>query len=292
MLCHVERRFEILNNQKTFVPLGHFYSPIPDYEEIKNNEERIFSAGPRTMSGIDLREHEQFELLQNFQQYYNKQPFSLPPSNLRYFIGNSCYSHSDAIFLLSMICDLKPQRIIEVGSGFSSCAILDINELYFHNKIECTFIEPYPDRFLTLIRKDDSVRNTIIIQRLQDIPIAAFKALVKNDILFIDSTHVVKTFSDVHYLFSTILPNLNVGVHIHFHDIFYPFEYPKAWVYEGRGWNEAYFLRAFLQFNNCFEVTFFSTFLIHYYEDWFKQHMPLCIKDKGGGSLWIKKVGR
>ena len=78
--------------------------------------------------------------------------------------------------------------------------------------------------------------------------------LEANDILFIDSSHVLKVGSDVHHLFAEVLPALKPGVYTHFHDIFFPFEYPYAWIQEGRYWTEAYALRAFLQFNTTFEI--------------------------------------
>ncbi|NQS88701.1 hypothetical protein HQ584_02790 [Patescibacteria group bacterium] len=117
----------------------------------------------------------------------------------------------------------------------------------------------------------------------------SFKQLKENDILFIDTSHVSKTGSDVNYIFFDILPNLNSGVLIHFHDIFYPFEYPKKKILDGHAFNECYILRAFLQYNTRFKIILFNTFLEHYYEDWFRQNMPLCLRNKGG-SIWLRKV--
>lgn len=119
--------------------------------------------------------------------------------------------------------------------------------------------------------------------------IELFESLQANDILFIDSTHVCKTYSDVNRIFFEILPHLSSGVHIHFHDIFYPFEYPRKWVYEGRAWNEAYLLRAFLQYNSAFQVVLMNTYMEHFFDTFFDQNMPLCMKAKGG-SIWIQKV--
>ncbi len=124
------------------------------------------------------------------------------------------------------------------GSGYSSCLILDTNELFFDNAISCTFIEPYPGRLLSLLKEEDQKHYQLIQKNLQDIELTSFKELSPNDILFVDSTHVSKTNSDVNYLLFNILPSLNSGVLIHFHDIFYPFEYPKKWVYEGRAWKK------------------------------------------------------
>jgi hypothetical protein len=87
--------------------------------------------------------------------------------------------------------------------------------------------------------------------------------------------------SDVNHIFFNILPALRPGVRVHFHDVFYPFEYPEDWVLNGRSWSEAYVLRAFLQFNAAFEIELFPNYLVHFHEAFFKQHMPLCLKNPG-----------
>lgn len=133
---------DLSNNNKNWVPPGHFYSPIPDIEEVKANEEEIFNKKNKNLGGIKLHEDEQLRLFDVFAKYYHELPFEAEKSDkLRYFFENPAYSYSDAIFLYSMIRYAKPQRIIEVGSGYSSCAILDTNELFFENQISCTFIE-------------------------------------------------------------------------------------------------------------------------------------------------------
>lgn len=274
---------------RRFVPPGHFYSPIPSLSEIRKNEERIFGNIPRSIHGIDLNEEEQTRLFNTFRKYYNELPFKASKTgDLRYFFENRYYSYSDGIFLYCMIRHAKPQRIIEVGSGYSSCVILDTNELFFSNSIKCTFIEPFPKRLLSLIHESDKERIKIISKRVQDVDLQAFLTLSEEDILLIDSTHVSKVNSDVNYIFFEILPHLNKGVYIHFHDTFYPFEYPQAWIYEGRAWNESYLLRGFLQYNNSFKIVFFNTFLEYFYENRFAKEMPLCLKNKGG-SIWIQK---
>jgi hypothetical protein len=126
-------------------------------------------------------------------------------------------------------------------------------------------------------------------KRLQDIDLDIFNKLSDGDILLIDSTHVSKIFSDVNLLLFEILPSLSKGVYIHFHDIFFPFEYPKSWMIEGRAWNEAYILRAFLQYNNCFSIEFFTSYLDFLYRDVLIEKLPL-MKRSIGGSIWIKKL--
>ena len=77
---------------------------------------------------------------------------------------------------------------------------------------------------------------------------------------------------------------------IHIHDIFYPFEYPRAWIEEGQAWSELYLLRAFLQYNTVFEILYFNSFLAHFHKALFAEKMPLCLKNTGG-SIWLRHVG-
>jgi len=272
-----------------FVPPGHFYSPIPSLDEVQRDHVRIFGSPPRSLVGIALNESRQLELLGEFRPYYAELSFpERKTPGHRYFYENSYYSYSDAILLYCMIRHLQPKRLIEIGSGHSSCVTLDTNERFFGGSIQCTFIEPYPDRLLSLLSPDDRPRIEIVQQRLQDVPLDRFRELQARDILFIDSTHVAKIGSDVNHILSEVLPNLKPDVYIHFHDIFYPFEYPPDWVYAGRAWTEAYMLRAFLAFSTAFEIVLFNTFLEYFYRDEFEQHMPLCLRNPGG-SLWVRR---
>ena len=106
--------------------------------------------------------------------------------------------------------------------------------------------------------------------------------LEPNDILFVDSTHIAKTYGDVNSLFFDILPVLASGVFVHFHDIWHPFEYPKEAVYNGVVWNEIYILRAFLQYNDTFRIVAFNTFLEQFFPERFQKSMPMCLENKGG----------
>lgn len=280
---------ELLKSFGTWVPLGHFYSPFPQLQEIQNREAEIFNTIPNSLPGIRLNEEAQVDLFERLAEFYSDQPFTPEKQQgLRYFFENPSYSYGDGLILYAMIRHLQPRRIIEIGSGYSSCVMLDVNDRYFNQSLSCTFIEPYPDLLLSLITPEDRDRIQIISQPLQTIDTEIFSQLSENDILFIDSTHVTKIDSDVNHIFFRVLPAIQRGVYIHFHDIFYPFEYPKEWVYEGRGWNEAYLLRSFLQYNTAFEIQLFTTFLTHFYRDKFAAKMPLCLKNTGG-NLWLKK---
>ena len=126
-------------------------------------------------------------------------------------------------------------------------------------------------------------------RNVQDLPLEIFGQLACGDVLFIDSSHVAKTGSDVNDLFFRILPQLASGVWIHLHDVHYPFEYPEQWVYEGRSWNESYLLRAFLQYNTRFRVELFNSYLsVHHPERW-EVAMPPAART-AGGSIWLRKL--
>jgi predicted O-methyltransferase YrrM len=283
---------------KLWEPPGHFYSPIPSVEALKLKENEIFNVFPHELPGIELNENKQLALFDELKRYYDEQPFKAQQQNgFRYHFENNAFSYFDAIILFCMIRHLKPKRIIEVGSGYSSCIFLDTNELFFGNSIECTFIEPYPELLMSLITEEDKARIEIIPKNLQDVPESRFESLNVGDILFIDSSHISKTGSDVNYIFSKILPLIKSGVYIHFHDIFYPFEYPKEWVYQGRAWNEAYLLQAFLQYNNQFKIEIFNSYLDKFYKDRILKEMPLCINyakvsmiQTSGQSIWLKRI--
>lgn len=284
----VRRLREELETYKTYHPPGHYYSPVPDKEYVRKNADRIFDRSSRTVEGIELREDEQKRLLESFAGFYSELDFPLEKSaGYRYWYKNALYSYSDAILLYCMIRHLSPARIIEAGSGFSSALMLDTNEKYFNNSISLTFIEPFTGR-LDKLTEGFEKKFRLEKKLIQDMPLEFFSELEANDILFIDSTHVSKTGSDVNYILFKILPVLKEGVYIHFHDVFYPFEYPAAWVEKGFAWNEDYILRAFLQYNNQFSIVLFNTFMEQFHKDWFHEHMPLCMKNPGG-SLWLKK---
>ncbi|MCF8406041.1 MAG: class I SAM-dependent methyltransferase [Bacteroidales bacterium] len=270
-----------------FVPPGHYYSPIVDTDVAKKQESAIWS-GKEEVKGVDLNVKEQKALIKDFEQYYSELPFEDDESEkFRYYFKNTYYTYTDGIMLYSMMRHFDPAHIVEVGSGFSSAMMLDVKDK-FGLKTKLSFIEPYPDRLYSLLSEKDKKENDVIVKDIQSVPLDFFKSLKKNDFLFIDSTHISKTGSDVNYLFFEVLPVLQKGVIIHVHDVFSSFEYPKEWVYQGRSWNEDYLLRAFLMFNPSFKIKLFSHFMHTHYSDVFK-NLPLCYKNTGG-NIWIERI--
>lgn len=244
-----------------------------------------------------MNEEIQNEFANLFIEFYQEIPFSEKKNNHdRYYFDNLYFTYGDAISLYSMIRIFQPKRIIEIGSGFSSAEMLDINDRFFAYRMRLTFIEPYPERLLMLLRDQDGEIVTIKEKRVQQVPKDIFSELSANDILFIDSSHVAKTASDVLYILFDILPCLSAGVLVHFHDILWPFEYPNIWINEGRAWNEAYFVRAFLQYNTTFEILFFNSFMEVHHSKFLLDRLPLMLKvpsiktTLGNTSLWLRKL--
>ncbi len=280
--------FEARFRGSEFAPPGHFYSPIPSESDIGSHVD--FDWVPREVAGVHLQEEMQMRTLERLRVFYPTLPFSerSRSAGLRYQYDNPTYSFADGIILHCMIRSRRPKRVIEVGCGQSTCLILDTNELFFEDRIRYTSIEPFPAHLWPLLRPGDRERFQLIEARVQDQSLDLFQQLECGDILFVDSSHVAKLGSDVNFLFFEVLPRLATGVAVHFHDVFYPFEYPLGWYQEGRAWNEQYLLRAFLQFNRHFNVSLMSSFMQVRHRSWFAENMPDCLRNTGG-CIWIEK---
>jgi len=286
-----------MNKAQGSFDMGHYHSTLPDIDEIEEKKDIIFNKNKRIWE-IDFNDQAQLELLRKITLHYKELPYDLKNnqikvnhSDLRYRPQKAWYRYSDVIFLFGMLMENKPNQIIEIGSGYSSAIMLDVNNLFLNNESKLTFIEPNPERLYTLINDKDIQNVSIYKEKVQDVDINIFKKLNKNDILFIDSSHVCKIGSDLNHLLFEILPLLNSGVIIHFHDVFYPFEMPEKWVLEYKWfWNENYLLRAFLANNSNYSMIAFNSYLQIQYRDYFLKNLPEClIGEDETGSLWIEK---
>lgn len=283
----VKNIYRTIKNQEAF-PAGHYYSPIPDKEEMLEYY-RSKNQVNLELPDVKINKEGQFNLLKSYVQYYKELPFPETQSiNYRYYYNNGWYNYADAIFLYCFLRLHAPKRIIEIGSGFSSAVILDTVDHSLSYSPEITFVEPDPRRLRSLLRYEDEMRITIIDKKIQKAPFELFSALEEGDFLLIDSSHVVKCGNDVQLLMFDLLPVLSPGVYVHFHDVFYPFEYPFEWLRSGRYWNEAYFLRAFLSYNCEWNICFFNSYIAFAFKEFVEVNMPLCTKDTGG-SLYIQR---
>jgi predicted O-methyltransferase YrrM len=272
---------------------GHFYSPIPSIKDITRDADRIFDRSLRALPGIAMDVDGQREMVRALAGFYAEQPFAdTARDGRRYFFDNFYYAGADAIFLYAMLRVMQPRRIVEIGSGFSSAVMLDTNELFFDNAMRLTFIEPNSARLRSLLKDADRRTVEIIEKRIQDVGPDVVDTLGRGDILFVDSSHVSKVGSDVNYILFELLPRLAPGVIVHFHDIPYPFEYPREWYAYGYCWNEPYLLRAFLQHNSAFTIVLWNDFVIRFHKDLIEATMPICalpIEFGVGGSIWLQR---
>ena len=268
---------------------GHPSSPIPSLEELKRRENEIWRQPPEELPAVTLNASGQLHLLRVFENFYREAPSfpALQGPEWRYYHDNGYFPLGDALTLYCMLRYLRPRRVIEVGSGHSSCVTLDVNDRFFGNAIACTFIEPYPQRLRSLLRPQDQIE--LIEKPLQDVDLDLFRQLGPRDILFLDSTHAAKCGGDVNRIFFEILPALGSGVFVHVHDIHYPFEYPKVWVYQGMHWNEDYLLHAFLQYNRAFSIQFWYRYLYDVHRAAFAGKEPECLRH-GGSCFWLRKA--
>ena len=157
--------------------------------------------------------------------------------------ANGMYGQADAAVLHAMLRRQRPRHLLEVGSGYSTAVALDVVARHLPD-LQITCVEPNAERLRSRLRPGDDV--VMIEAPAQEVPLETFALLDAGDILFIDSTHVLKSGSDVAWLYLHVLPTLAPGVIVHVHDIHWPFEYPERWIREGRDWTEVYLLRAFL----------------------------------------------
>lgn len=276
---------------KAMFPNGHFYSPVVNTDEARRDVDLIFRR--QAPAEIDLNTAGQLQLLTRLARHFPAAPFpERPDGQFRYYYTGSGYGYGDAVIYWSMLNEFRPSRIIEVGCGLSSILALDTIKL-LDLPTGCTFIDPYPERFYRLAGTLEP-GHQVIDQPVQRIDLSILDALGHDDILFIDSSHIVKTGSDVHFELTEMLPRLKPGVLIHFHDIPYPFEYGYRWVVEDNySWNEVYFVQAFLMYNKSFKIEFFNHYLATQLPDAVRDADPVMaerfLKNPGAG-LWLRKL--
>jgi hypothetical protein len=278
-----------------FVPAGHFYSPLVDPSEVAAERERLWPTKP-VIKGVDWNDDGHRQILSELFPRY--MPLYAYPEVLRdgpglvdFYTRNSQFSWLDARALFVLIHAWRPRRIIEVGSGYSSLLIADINRRWFDCGINVTCVEPYPRAFLK--NRIDGITR-LIEDKVQRVPIDEFAALAAGDILFVDSSHVAKTGSDVNRIYFDVLPALAPGVHIHVHDIFLPHDYPQIWALdENRSWNEQYLVQALLMYTEGFRVEFGCAYAFHTFPELVATALAHPKrKSYGGGSLWLTKIAR
>jgi hypothetical protein len=285
---------------------GHYYSPLPSMKDTEHRKKSIYDK--RTPEGIDLNHKEQVEKLELFSKMNEDIPFYDESRRIRFDINNNSFSYDDAPILHYMMRALSPDRIIQIGVGASSACMLDTNDLYLNGKTGFCFIDVCLNDLKAILKDGDSGRITMIESMVQDVKFKVFEDLEANDILFIDSSHIMKIGSDVHTILFDIFPRLKKGVHIHIHDVRYPFQYSEEDFQQKIFWNEAYILRAFLQYNESFRISFWLNYLLNSKPPLVKETSFLPLNNwamrfgdpnttdvshkyaGAGGSIWLTKV--
>jgi hypothetical protein len=270
-------------------PPGHFYSPVVSADDIERHRERVYAAvGARDLPGLALDLDAQCETFERIAAAAAGQPWGeQPQGNLRYGFDNETFGPGESLVLWGMFCDLAPRRVIEVGAGWSTRAILDIRDLVLEGNLDITAIEPYASTVIPDLRCDPDLQ--VIEAAVQEAGVQRFLALEAGDMLFVDSSHVVKFGSDVQFILNDVLPRLATGVRVHFHDVMYPFEYPLEWVRQGRNWNEAYALRSFLTFNSAYTIDLFAAYVWALAPDRAASLLPRAASSPGS-SLWLRRL--
>ena len=267
----------------------HFYQPIPNRQEIMT-----YAGKERPLSSIEWHLDKQTELVKYLLEKYalefnNKEIFSA----FGYSEDSSGLISGDAEVLYAMVREKKPSRIIEIGSGGSTkiiAAALKMNFIENSQKSQLISIEPYPQDFLKDFANvsKDFLEFSLLTQKVEAVNLSVFESLQTNDILFVDSSHVFKSGSDVEFEFLQVYPRLQTGVLVHIHDIFFPYDYPIEWnLKESRYWNEQYFLETFLQFNKKFEILASLSMVSSYKNSVFLDNINAYNEDRLPGSFWM-----
>ena len=271
-------------------PLGHFYSPVPDTVRLAREptRSRVWPAVSPQLPGIDWRAERQVELVRELAgQPQIELPSASTGDPTAYHTDNPFFALQDAWMLQAMLRHFRPRRLIEIGGGWSSLMTARVNREHLEAGLDFTCVEPYPADFLT-----DELPGLarLLVMPVEDVPLERFLALEAGDVLFIDSSHVVKTGNDVRFLYHEVLPRLASGVVVHVHDVFLPDDYPEEWVMDGRGWNEQYLLQSFLAFNSAFEVLAANCWLARSHPELVRASIPGYIDARqGGGSFWMRR---
>ena len=203
---------------------------------------------------IAIQTDEQLQALEQLSYQEELKAFSSTPHPTKYYLSNGAFDAGDAELYYLMIRNRKPKRIIEIGSGHSTRVAKMAIDRNKSEGVETTLtcIEPYENPWLEQIPGINVVRS-----RIETTAPELFTTLEAGDILFIDTSHVIRPENDVLHIYFNILPLIQSGVIIHIHDIFTPRHYPQAWTHlEYRLWNEQYLLEAMLMSGNRYRILF------------------------------------
>jgi predicted O-methyltransferase YrrM len=277
-------------NYKFAYPFNHYESPYVSSDEICNNNNFMKNDDLLDIDlNLDFQKTFKNKLLQYRKEFYEMYEHS--KDKFRFKTDNTWFDDSDATLLHAILREYHPKRVIEIGSGFSTCMMLDTNEYWLDNKTDITCIEPYPSRLYSNIKDTDNIE--VHEDFVQNVPLSEFDVLEENDILFIDSSHVVKSGGDIPYEYFEILPRLKKGVLIHIHDIFSTFSYPTVWLQQGRPYSESFVLRALLMNSDRYEIVYFNNMMANKFKDEYIKSLCPYTGSEGidsikSASIWLR----
>lgn len=263
----------------------HYYEPQFDHRFPK----RDYSED-RNLPGIDWNVSSQLELCRLLT--FSSELADLPrkkTKSLEFHLDNGLFDSGDAEYRYNILRAVKPKTLIEVGSGFST---LMAAKAIARNRADdpsyrCAHIciEPFENPWL------EDLGVTVIRSKVEDLDPTFFGQLGENDILFIDSSHMIRPQGDVLFEYLELLPSLRRGVIVHVHDIFSPKDYLRGWLAdEVRFWNEQYLLEAFLTHNRDWKVIGALNYLQHHHFDTLKAVAPSLTPDREPGSFYLQRV--
>jgi hypothetical protein len=284
--------------RKGVLPLPvHYYSPVPDVDDLMDRD--VWSKQSE-MPGVTFDVPAQLAVLERLGGRFSAEclwPLTATGNAAEFHLANENFSFGCAAALHCMLRDLRPARVIEIGSGNSSKVIaraLGLNMRESSVRASYKVIDPYPDKaLLSSLPWPCDCRS----QRVERVELETFSELRDNDVLFIDSGHTVRIGSDVNFLFLEVIPRLAPGVVVHVHDINLPYEYDRPYVagVEGtfrRLWTEAYLLQAFLAFNAEWEILLAMRYLQTAHPAEFRRAFPqfdASIHRLVSSSLWMRR---
>jgi len=263
----------------------HYYEPLYNY----GKHLRFSLSQERSLPGINWNIQEQIEILREF--HYNEELKSILDDNgggVDFCLTNGSFEGGDADFFYNVIRLKQPSRIFEIGSGNSTrIAIKAIrkNEVDLPGyKCKHVCIEPYEMPWL------EGTGVKVIRDKVETVGKEFFSELDKEDILFIDSSHIIRPQGDVLFEYLELLPSLKAGVIVHIHDIFSPCDYKSEWLMDDvRFWNEQYLLEAFLTSNKDWKIIAAVNFLKHNYYDQLVEKCPFLSSESEPASFYIQK---
>jgi predicted O-methyltransferase YrrM len=273
---------------KLYVVPGHYYSPIANPAELDAYVRARSDVGP-DLPGIALDREALVAAWESLLPFITTCPFPQRQTDgFRFYFQNDFFGVGDAHVLHALIRQRMPKRYIEIGSGFSSACAVDTIDRFLPGACEVTFVEPHPERLHEALGERVGSARVLAVP-VQSVGLDVFAELEAGDILFIDSSHVFRTGSDVCFELFEVLPRLASGVLVHFHDVGWPFEYPEPWIIdENRSWNEAYALRAFLTNNDSWKIVAFNDYFAKFERARVARTFPE-FDGNLGASLWLER---